>query len=155
MSSSARKARSHARARPARAAHPGRAWARSLAAARSPRASAARVASRFTNPESSILTWYSEHIASQNRGGAIMTWGPISRRSSRAVSGSSGKFTVAPTWSAIATLMSCSPTQAKGRNETISSPSRIGSTSVTPAAIASRLRWLIIAALAVPVVPDV
>src|SRR6266540_4040335 len=41
-------------------------------------------------------------MASQKRGGAIITWGPISRRSSRIVSGSSGKLTVAPTWSAMA-----------------------------------------------------
>jgi hypothetical protein len=60
-------------------------------------------------------------MASQNRGGAIITCGPISRRSSRSVSGSSGKLTVAPTCSAMATLKSCSPTQANGRNEKISS----------------------------------
>ena len=94
-------------------------------------------------------------MASQKRGGAIITCGPISRRSSRSVSGSSGKLTVAPTCSAMATLRSCSPTQANGRNEKISSLSRRGSTSVTPAAIASRLRWLIIAAFAAPVVPEV
>ena len=94
-------------------------------------------------------------MASQKRGGAIITWGPISRKSSRSVSGSSGKFTVAPTWSAIATLMSCSPTQANGRNDTIWSVSRTGSTCVTPAAMARRFRWLIIAALDAPVVPEV
>ena len=35
---------------------------------------AARVAARLRKPESSIFTWYSEHMASQKRGGAIITW---------------------------------------------------------------------------------
>ena len=118
-------------------------------------ASARRVAARLIAGASAIFTWYSEHIVSQKRGGAIRTCGPISRRSSRTVAGSSGKFTVAPARSAMATLRFCSPIQANGRNETISSVSRTGSTRVTLVAVARRLRWLIIAAFAVPVVPEV
>ena len=128
---------------------------RSRATARSPRAKAARVARRLANPASAIFTWCSEHMASQKRGGPIITCGPISRRSSRTVSGSSGKFTVAPACRAMATLRSCSPTQAKGRNETMSSVAWTGSTSVRLAAMARRFWWLIIAALATPVVPEV
>jgi hypothetical protein len=40
----------------------------------------------------------------------------------------------------MATLNSCSPTQENGKNETTSSVSSTRSTSVTPAAMASRLR---------------
>jgi hypothetical protein len=50
----------------------------------------------MSQPASAIFTWYSEHMVSQKRGGAIMSCGPISLRSSRTVTGSSGKFTVAP-----------------------------------------------------------
>src|SRR5713226_998740 len=149
-----RKASRWARRRSRRPPSPTGCWPSSRAVTRSPNARASRVAARLMRPASAILTWYSEHIVSQNRGGAIITWGPISRKSSRIVSGSSGKFTVAPAWSAIATLRFCSPTQAKGRNETISSVARTGSTCMTLAAVARRLRWLSIAALAPHVVHD-
>ena len=109
----------------------------------------------MSRPASAIFTWYSEHIVSQKRGGPIMTWGPISRMSSRTVAGSSGKFTVAPACSAMATLSSCSPTHEYGRNETMSSVSSTRSTCVMPAAMASRLRWLSIAAFGAAVVPEV
>ena len=44
-----------------------------------------------------------------------MTWGPISRMFSWAVSGSSGKLMVKPTWSPQEMDIICSPIQAKGR----------------------------------------
>ena len=116
---------------------------------------ARRAAAALSRPASPIFTWYSEHIASQKRGGAMITCGPISRRSSRRVACASGKLTVAPACSAMATLMSCSPTHENGRNDTMSSVSRTRSTCVTPVAIATRLRWLSIAAFGSPVVPDV
>ena len=120
-----------------------------------PMPSAIRATAALTRPASPIFTWYSEHIASQKRGGAMITWGPISRRSSRMVAGASGKLTVAPACSAMATLKSCSPTHENGRKETMSSVSSTRSTWVTPVAIATRFRWVSIAAFGVPVVPEV
>src|SRR5207245_2338877 len=49
------------------------------AAARAPRASARRVAARLIAGASAIFTWYSEHIVSQKRGGAIRQYGHVVR----------------------------------------------------------------------------
>jgi hypothetical protein len=102
-----------------------------------------------------ILTWTVEFRFSQILGGANITWGPISRMFSITVSGSSGKFTVKPTASALESDIICSPIQARGRKETNSSPGRLGSTSCRDSAMLRRFRNESIAPLGNPVVPDV
>ncbi len=110
---------------------------------------------RLKRVVSMIFTWTVEVRLSQTRGGANITFGPISRMSSVTVSGSSGKFTVKPFASAADRLIICSPIQASGRNDTNSSSLRLGSTSSSASAIASRLRKVSIAPFGWPVVPDV
>ena len=85
-----------------------------------------------------IFTCTVEVRLSQTRGGANITFGPISRMSSLTVSGSSGKFTVKPTASAVERLIICSPIQASGRKLTNSSSGRFGSTAWRFSAIVRR-----------------
>ena len=71
------------------------------------------------------------------------------------VSGSSGKFTVNPAVKADETAIICSPTHARGRTETRSSPSSRGSIAIRFLAIDNRFPLVSIASLGAPVVPDV
>ena len=102
-----------------------------------------------------IFTWTVELSPSQMRGGANITFGPISRMSCSAVSGSSGKLMVNPMASAVATDIICSPIQASGRKETNSSLCRRGSTSCRLIAMLSRFAKVSIAPFGDPVVPEV
>ena len=104
---------------------------------------------------SMIFTWTVELRPSQMRGGANITFGPISRMSCSAVSGSSGKLMVNPIASAVATDIICSPIQARGRKETNSSLWRRGSTWCRLSAMLRRFANVNIAPLGDPVVPDV
>ncbi len=101
------------------------------------------------------LTWTLAARFSQTRGGENITLGPISRRFSCTVSGSSGKFTVKPTSSALATPIICSPIQGSGRKERNSSSGCLGSTAIRLAAIESMLVCVSSEPFGKPVVPEV
>ena len=110
---------------------------------------------RLNGVVSMIFTCTVEVRFSQMRGGANITWGPISRMFSITVSGCSGKFTVKPTASAEESDIICSPIQASGRKETNSSSGSLGSTELSESAMESRFRKESIAPLGNPVVPEV
>ena len=101
------------------------------------------------------MTCTSETMFSQIRGGDMRKAGPISRMSLRAVAVSSGKLTVNPTRSPLATATICSPIQASGRNDTNSSPGFIASTVRNWDAITIRFSCESIASLGMLVVPEV
>ena len=101
------------------------------------------------------MTCTSDTMFSQIRGGDIMKAGPISRMSLRTVAVSSGKLTVKPASSALATPTICSPIHASGRNETYSSPGAMGSTPHSCSAMAMRFACESMASLGTLVVPEV
>ena len=92
---------------------------------------------------------------SQTRGGEKMRCGPISRMFSCTVSGSSGKLTQNPKSRAEDTAIICSPIQARGRKDTNSSVSRLGSERPRFQAMDRRFLWDSMASLGRPVEPDV
>ena len=110
---------------------------------------------RLNQVLSSILTctWLTRF--SQMRGGLNITCGPISRMSCCTVSGASGKLMVKPICSPQARDIICSPIQASGRKETNSSSGSRGSTFIRLRPMLSRLRWVSMASLGLPVVPEV
>ncbi len=100
-----------------------------------------------------ICIWVS--MFSQMRGGASMESGPSSRRSRCTVSGFSGQLAVSRATSAMPSVKAVSPSQAIGRYDSQLSPGLTSFTSTKASAVAIRLRWLSIAPLGLPVVPEV
>ena len=92
---------------------------------------------------------------SHNRALKSSDWGATSRMFCCTVSGASGKLTTMPVrrWTVKPRVFSV--IQARGRKDMYSSVSRRGSTCMVRSQPATRFRWLIMAPLGSPVVPEV
>ena len=109
----------------------------------------------MTHPESPIFTLIVDARSSQNREEVITTAGPISRKSSVAVSGVSGKFIAIPPQRATPMPHIWSTIQAVGVMDIQLSPREMGVLSSHFRAISAKLKWGIMASFGTPVVPDV
>ena len=110
---------------------------------------------RLTRVVSMMRTRTLAAMFSQTLGGEKMRCGPISRMFSCTVSGSSGKLTQNPNKRADDTAIICSPIQARGRKETNSSVSRLGSACPRFQAMDRRFLCESMASLGRPVEPEV
>src|SRR5262249_56857576 len=118
-------------------------------------AKAARYSARLSRVESAIRSSTVEASFSQMRGGPAKYVGDTSRRFWKRVSTLSAKFTTYPWWMALKTDVKFSKMWANGRYEITSSVSRRGSVSAIAPSTHRMLRWVSMAPLGGPVVPDV